>query len=128
MIKRTSVQLIQYVGVGGTAALVEWTSFALLVGAARIHYLAAVIISFIAATAVNYVLCTRFVFVRGRHPAHKELVLLYLVSAIGLMLNLLLMALFVGLWSMPAVPAKITATGIVFFWNFGARKLWVFEK
>jgi putative flippase GtrA len=100
----------------------------LLIEAAQIHHLAAVIISFIAATAVNYVLCTRFVFVRGRHPAHRELLLLYLVSAVGLMLNLLLMSLLVGLWSMRAVPAKIAATGIVFFWNFSARKMWVFEK
>lgn len=47
-------------------------------------------------TAVNYVLSARFVFVRGRHPAHKELMLLYLVSAIGLVLNLILITLFVG--------------------------------
>jgi putative flippase GtrA len=128
MTKRTSVQLIKYVGVGGTAALVEWASFAFLIGTAHIHYLAAVVISFILATSVNYLLSGRFVFVRGRHPAHKELFLLYLVSAVGLVLNLLLMSLFVGLWSIPAMPAKIAATGIVFFWNFGARKMWVFEK
>ena len=128
MVKKTSIQLIKYVGVGGTAALVEWTSFALLVGPVHLHYLAAVIVSFIIATAVNYVLSARFVFVRGRHPAHKELVLLYLVSAIGLILNLLLMTLFVGHLSTSAMLAKIESTGIVFFWNFSARKLWVFEK
>ncbi len=125
---RTSVQMIKYVGVGGTAALVEWTSFALLIGVARLHYLAAVSASFTIATAVNYLLSVLFVFVRGRHPAHKELILLYLVSAIGLFLNLLLMSLFVGLFALPVMPSKIAATGIIFFWNFGARKMWVFEK
>jgi len=128
MTKKTSLQLIKYVGVGGTAALVEWTSFALLIRAARLHYLAAVTISFIIATAVNYLLSVVFVFVRGRHPAHKELILLYLVSAIGLFMNLLLMSLFVGLFSLQKMPSKISATGIIFFWNFGARKMWVFEK
>jgi len=127
MPRRTSIQLIKYVGVGGAAALVEWTSFALLVGPARIYYLVAVVISFLVATAVNYVLSGRYVFTRGRHPAHKELVLLYLVSAIGLVLNMLLMFVFVGLWSIPAMPSKIAATGVVFFWNFGARKMWVFK-
>jgi putative flippase GtrA len=68
------------------------------------------------------------VFVRGRHPAHKELILLYAVSAIGLFLNLLLMSLFVGVFAMQKMPSKIAATGIIFFWNFGARKMWVFEK
>ncbi|MGC1454651.1 MAG: GtrA family protein [Nitrospirota bacterium] len=128
MIKRTSIQLIKYVGVGGTAALVEWTSFALLIKAARVHYLAAATISFVLATAVNYVLSVLFVFIRGRHPAHKELILLYAVSAIGLFLNLLLMSIFVGVFAMQAMPSKIAATGIIFFWNFGARKMWVFEK
>ncbi len=128
MTTRTSVQLIKYAGVGGTAALVEWTSFAVLITAARLHYLTAVSASFVIATAVNYLLSVLFVFVRGRHPAHKELVLLYLVSAVGLLLNLLLMSLFVGFLSMPVMPSKIAATGIIFFWNFGARKIWVFEK
>ena len=128
MTKKTSIQMIKYVGVGGTAALVEWTSFAVLIGPVQLHYLTAVTASFFAATAVNYVLSTRFVFVRGRHPAHKELYLLYLVSAIGLFMNLLLMSFFVGRLSLPAMPAKIAATGIVFFWNFAARKIWVFEK
>jgi len=128
MTKRTSIQLIKYVGVGGTAALVEWTTFALLIKAARVHYLAAATISFVLATAVNYLLSVLFVFVRGRHPAHKELILLYAVSAIGLFLNLLLMSLFVGVFAMQKMPSKIAATGIIFFWNFGARKMWVFEK
>ena len=128
MTKQTSIQLLKYVGVGGTAAIVEWSSFAVLIGFARLHYLSAVSISFIAATTVNYVLSARYVFMRGRHPAHRELILLYLVSAIGLVLNLMLMTLFVGHWSVPAMPAKIASTGFVFFWNFGARKIWVFEK
>ncbi len=126
--KRTSIQLVKYVGVGGSAALVEWSSFALLIGFAQLHYQAAVTVSFIVATAVNYVLSARFVFVRGRHPAHRELFLLYLVSAIGLALNLFFMLFFVGHLSLPAMPAKIASTGIVFFWNFSARKMWVFEK
>ncbi len=126
--KKTSIQLAKYVGVGGAAALVEWSSFALLIGFVHLHYLAAVTVSFVVATAVNYVLSARFVFVRGRHPAHKELLLLYLVSAVGLALNLLFMSFFVGRLSIPAMPAKIASTGLVFFWNFSARKMWVFEK
>lgn len=128
MTKGTSIQLVKYVGVGGSAALVEWSSFALLIGPAHLHYLVAVTVSFLAATAANYVLSARFVFVRGRHPAHKEFFLLYLVSTIGLALNLLFMSFFVGYRSIPAIPAKIASTGLVFFWNFGARKMWVFEK
>jgi len=120
-------QLTKYVFVGGTAALVEWSSFACVLSLAHLHYLAAVSLSFIVATAVNYILSSRFVFMRGRHPAHKEFILLYFVSAIGLIANLLLMMLFVGLLAVPAMSAKIASTGIVFIWNFMARRMWVFE-
>jgi putative flippase GtrA len=128
MARKISIQLIKYVGVGGVAALVEWTGFALLIGPAHFYYLVAVTISFIIATAVNYLLSARYVFVRGRHPAHKELMLLYLVSAIGLIMNLLLMTLFVGHLSISIMPAKIASTGIVFIWNFSSRKIWVFDN
>jgi hypothetical protein len=73
MNRKTSIQLIKYIAVGGTAIRVEWTSFASLIGPARLHYLIAVTVSFITATAVNYVLSDRFILVRGRHPAYKEL-------------------------------------------------------
>jgi len=100
----------------------------MLVGVIHIFYLTAVILSFIASTATNYVLSARLVFVRGRHSPFKEVFLLYLVSAAGLLFNLILMWLLVGLVGMHAMSAKIMSTGIVFFWNYGARKMWVFEK
>jgi len=60
---------------------VEWTGFGMLVGAVHVYYLTAVVPSLIAATATNYVLSARFVFVRGRHSPFKEVLLLYLVCA-----------------------------------------------
>jgi putative flippase GtrA len=122
------VQLIKYGGVGGVAAIVEWTSFGMLIGAAHVFYLTAVVLSFILATATNYLLSSRLVFVRGRHSPFKEVLLLYLVSAAGLLFNLILMSLLVGLLGMHAMLAKVMSTGLVFFWNYGARKMWVFEK
>jgi putative flippase GtrA len=128
MTKRTFLQFIQYLGVGGTAAAVEWSSFASIMRVYQQHYLAAVAVSFLFATAVNYVLSARFVFIRGRHTAYREMLLLYGVSAVGLTLNLFLMSLFVGRLSVHPMIAKIGATGVVFFWNFSSRKIWVFAE
>jgi len=119
--------MMKYVFAGGTAALVEWSCFGISIGVAHLHYLAAVMLSFVLATGVNYILSSRFVFSSGRHPAHKEIVLLYVVSAVGLVSNLLLMSFFVGVLSVPAMPAKIASTGIIFVWNFTARKIWIFS-
>ncbi len=122
------IQIVKYAGVGGVAALVEWTTFGTLVGIVHLYYLSAVAVSFVLATATNYLLCTRFVFTRGRHAPHKEFVLLYAISGVGLLANLLLMRLFVGTFGFPALGAKMLCTGMIFFWNFGARKSWVFVK
>ena len=62
MTRRTSIQLIKYVAVGGAAALVEWTSFAVLVGPLHFHYLAAVFVNFITAAMINFVLSAQFLF------------------------------------------------------------------
>jgi hypothetical protein len=34
----------------------------------------------------------------------------------------------IGRASIPVLPAKVEATGIVFFWDFITRNIWVFEK
>lgn len=62
----------------------------------------------------------------------KELFLVFLVSAIGLGFNLLLMFIFVRLLGMNTnllkTAAKIMATGIVFVWNFVSRKIWIYRE
>jgi putative flippase GtrA len=62
----------------------------------------------------------------------KELILVFLVSAAGLLLNLLLMYLFVTVLGLDThiqkTMSKIAATGIVFFWNFLSRKYWIYNN
>jgi len=119
------IQLIEYFCVGALSALVEWTTFSvfLLCG---IYYLWGVFFSFILATGTNYWLCRRFVFLSRRHGVPKEATLLYLVSAAGLILNIVLMWVMVDVKDMPPIMSKILASTMVFGWNFISRKLWVF--
>lgn len=121
-------QFVRYVGVGGTAALVEWSSFYVCHYLIGIHYLVAVVLAFILATAANYLLSIVFVFTRGRHTPHVEAFLVYLVSGIGLLLNMLLMYLFHGVFLINAMMAKVAATGIVLIWNFTSRKVFIFKE
>jgi len=118
-------QLIRYAGAGGLAALVEWGTFNCLLKF-NLHYLMAVILAFILATGVNYRLCRWFVFFSGPHQLYMEAALLYLVSAVGLAMNILLMWLMVGLMALPPFTSKVLATGMVFIWNFTSRRIWVF--
>ena len=85
--------------------------------------------AFIIATFVNYELCTRFVFERGaRFNKHHELMLVFLVSAMGLVLTQAILYTMVSMAKIELMISKITATFIVFLWHYLIRKYIVFQK
>lgn len=126
-------QFLSYFGVGGVSALVEWGVFSLLEYLLNMPYLVATILAFIVSTTTNWYLGRIFTFKVSAYTEKKakELFLVFLVSAIGLGFNLLLMYLFVDVMGMNTnllkTIAKILATGIVFIWNYLSRKLWIYK-
>lgn len=119
-------QFGKYFVVGGIAALTEWTSYSALIIFLHWNYLIAALISFVVATAVNYVLSIRFVFFQHRFNRKSEIMLVYIVSVIGALVNLSSLALLVEWGDANVYLAKIIATGIAFLWNFFSRRRWVF--
>ena len=118
---------------GGAAALVEWFSF-YIADRLGVPYLISTIMAFLIATLVNWILGRIFTFRNSAYKDKKakEAFLVFLVSAIGLGFNLLLMYLFVDIIGMNTgilrTLAKVLSTGIVFIWNFLSRKLWIYKK
>ena len=92
------------------------------------HYLVSGTISFLFATAANYFMSVRFVFGIGRCTRNQRIFLLYLVSAIGIVFNLGVLAVGIDLLGMHEMASKVVATGAVFGWNFMARYYFVFQK
>ena len=127
-------QFLSYFGVGGVSALVEWAVFSLLEYLLDMPYLLATILAFIFSTTTNWFLGRTFTFKESAYKDKKakEIFLVFLVSAIGLGFNLLLMYLFVDVFGMNTnllkTIAKILSTGIVFIWNFLSRKLWIYKE
>ena len=127
-------QFLSYFGVGGVSALVEWAVFSLLEYLLDMPYLLATILAFIFSTTTNWFLGRTFTFKESAYKDKKakEIFLVFLVSAIGLGFNLLLMYLFVDVFGMNTnllkTIAKIFSTGIVFIWNFLSRKLWIYRE
>jgi len=69
------IRLVRYFGVGATAAAVDISLFTYFAGYLGYNYLIVGTITFVLATAVNYVLSVRFVFESGirfarHHDAH----------------------------------------------------------
>lgn len=127
-------QFISYFFVGAIAAVVEWIMFALFANVIGMNYIVATCLAFLFSTVTNWILGRMWTFKSSKNFENKrakEMLLVFTVSAIGLLFNMGLMYLFVtviGLdTSILKIISKIIATGIVFFWNFFVRKLVIYK-
>lgn len=128
-------QFLSYFSVGGVSALVEWTLFALLLYLLDMSYPVATTLAFIMSTTTNWYLGRTFTFKDSeayKGKSVKEYLLVFLVSAIGLGFNILLMFFFVDVLGMNTkimqTSAKVISTGIVFMWNFLSRKFLIYKE
>lgn len=120
-------RIARYFFVGGAAACVDIGLFWLFAQQLGLPYLRVSAASFVVATLVNYWLSIRFVFVSGaRFRRRWEVAMVFAVSAVGLALNQTILALCVESLAFALIPAKLVATGVVFFWNYFARRVLVF--
>ena len=131
------VKIILYLFVGGTAALVEWGLFYLffyylLVGlglSVDVLTMVATALAFGLSTLYHYFLGNILVFDSGsKYDKSKELSLVFLVSIMGLVFNLVLMYVFVGLLAWQPMFAKVITSCIVVVWNYLSRKKWIFKS
>ena len=127
-------QFLSYFCVGGVAAIVEWVLFAIFANVIGVNYIVATCLAFLFSTATNWVLGRLWTFkdnasYQGKQV--KEAVLVFAVSAIGLVFNMGLMYLFVTVMGLNTALlkslSKIAATGIVFIWNFLIRKFVIYK-
>ena len=127
-------QFISYFFVVGVAAIVEWVMFFIFANVLQINYFVSTVIAFIFSTTANWILGRITTFKDNntyKDKKAKEAFLVFIVSAIGLLFNLILMYLFVTVMgfdsSLGKTLSKIAATGIVFIWNFLIRKLVIYK-
>ena len=127
-------QFISYFFVGGVAAIVEWVMFFIFANVLQINYFVSTVIAFIFSTTSNWILGRITTFKDNntyKDKKAKEAFLVFVVSAIGLLFNLILMYLFVTVMgfdsSLGKTLSKIAATCIVFIWNFLIRKLVIYK-
>ena len=122
------MKIIRYFLVGGIAAVVDISLFTLFAYLLGYNYLIVGTCTFILATLVNYFLSVRFVFVSGiRFSAHHELILVFLISCAGLLINLCILYVLVEFLVIDKLIAKLIATASVFLWNYLCRSQYVFS-
>jgi putative flippase GtrA len=121
------VRILRYFIVGGVAATVDIGFFFLFAKLAGFNYLVVSPLGFVLATGVNYRLSIRHVFQSGvRFSQRREIFLVYVVSAVGLLINQLVLYFLVDQVGAELMLSKLTATVTVFFWNYWMRSNYVF--
>ncbi len=121
--------IVKYTFVGGVAAIVDWSIFTVFAYKLGFEYLAVSAIGFIVATLVNYFLSIRFIFQSGiRFQKKAEVASIYLISAIGLLLHQIILYFLVDIILLNMLISKVTATGLIFIWNFVLRNYYIFAE
>ena len=127
-ISRYAPSAVAYFWVGGICALIEWGTFYAAVHWVQAHYVFGVLAGFGFATFANWMLSSRLVFRSiGRSP-REELLMVYLVSSVGLALNLVVTAIAVEMLAVGLMAAKIAGTGAAFALNYAGRQFVIFDR
>lgn len=120
------IQFFRYFFVGGTSAVVDFVTYVLLLSFGM-HYLLAQFFAYCVGFSWNYTFSILWVFESSK-KFMREITITFIITMFGLLWTELLLFGMVDWIGIGAIVAKIIATAIVLFWNFGARKVWVFRK
>lgn len=120
-------QLLKFGIVGIIATVIDFLLLTILTEFFGIYYLVSAGISFIVSTIFNYLASMKFVFVSRYNKTHRrqEMLIFFILSIIGLLLNQVFMWFFVELVMMHYIVGKVFATVLVMAWNFISRKIWL---
>jgi putative flippase GtrA len=123
------LQLFRYTFVGGLAFLVDFGLLILMTEYFHIYYLLSAGIAFVFGLIVNYYLSINWVF-NSRVVENKlfEFLVFTLIGIVGLGLNELFLWLLTDKLLLYYIFSKVITTFIVYFWNFFARKLLLFNQ
>lgn len=126
-IKQTTIQFFLYLVVGALATVVEWGAFYVFDSVCGIHYMISTPLAFILSTFANWSFGKLILFRKKSENVAGEIFKIYLISVLGLLMNIAIMFVAVEKIGISDMISKIIATGIVFIWNFLIRKFWIYK-
>lgn len=126
-LKQTTIQFFLYLVVGALATVVEWGAFYLFDVIFGIHYTFSTALAFAVSTFSNWGFGKLILFRQKSRNVAGEIFKIYLISVIGLLMNIAIMFVAIEKIGISDMISKIIATGIVFVWNFLIRKFWIYK-
>jgi putative flippase GtrA len=120
------MQLLKFGVVGGSGYLINLAVFALLVGTADLHHIAAAIGAFCVALTNNFLWNRYWTFEPGDGHAGFQAARFLAVSVAALLINLATLEALVRGTSMGDLTAQAIAVALAMPFNFLGNKLWTF--
>ncbi len=120
-------QISTFFGVGLVSLVADYGVFALASEVFGVNPVIGALVGYLVGGLVNYLLNRAHTFATERD--HVQAGLRFAgVMAVGFSLTGLFMWVFAEQIGIPFLIARVATTGIVFFWNFAAHKLWTFGE
>jgi putative flippase GtrA len=119
----------KYLVAGGLAFLCDITVLYVLTEINGTHYLLSAFFGYMAGLIVSYWLNIRWVFAYRKYDRWvTELSIFNLIVVMGLLLNEGMIYWLVEFESVDYLLAKVITTGVILFFNFGAKKIFLFRS
>lgn len=121
-------EFLRYGAASAVALFVDFATLVLLTEVAGVHYLVSAAVGFTLGIAVAYLLSVRWVFAARRLAnVPVESAIFLLIGVAGLVINHIVMFGLTEGAQFPYAVSKICSTGVVFTFNFIARKTVLFR-
>lgn len=122
--KNTKLQFFRYLFVGGFAAVINIGSLYIFKEYIGMYYLTANVIGFLLGLIVNYIFSKLLIFTEETDLNKvTEFATYGIIGVFGLILDTLFIWLGTSIIGIYYMLSKIISTGMVFIWNFFARKI-----
>jgi putative flippase GtrA len=116
-------EAVKYFVVGGFCTALDFALLFIFTYYYDINYIISSITSFISGTALNYFLCTFWIFrIRVIQNGLREFFYYFLITGFGLCVNTLLIWSCTTFLGFHFLFSKLIAAFVTYWWNFGARK------
>jgi putative flippase GtrA len=120
-------QFIRYFMVGGIAFIADFGALFLLKEWGGLNYLLSATLAFIVGIIINYQLSIHWVFdQRAISNKSIEFLIFSFIGIIGILFNLGIIYFLTDQLEVFYLHSKLVAAAIIFVFNFGARKIYVF--
>ncbi len=115
---RGLVRFLKYATVGVTTFLFDLLLLYLFSDHLGMDYFLATPLAFAIAISVNYFISRRYVFTGTLRSVHTGYGIFLLIAGAGMAGVTALMVLFVEVFRLPYLPARVLVAGIVGLWNY----------